>query len=105
MIILVDGLGFLGFLTILIANGIVCGDLWRHGGLVVLMAYNTVPWMICWYILSPKHSPVPVLRDSTKYTIVLFMASLLFKKPYDRPACFSMASIRHTAARIVGIRK
>lgn len=47
MIILVDGLGFLGFLTILIANGIVCSDLWGYGGVIVLMAYNSVPWMIC----------------------------------------------------------
>lgn len=52
MIILVDGLGFLGFLTILIANGIVCGDLRGNGGVIVLMTYNTVPWIICWYVIE-----------------------------------------------------
>ena len=44
----VDGLGFLGFLAIIIANSIVCSDLWHGGGIVVLLVYNTVPWIVCW---------------------------------------------------------
>ena len=44
----VDAFGFLGFLTILIANGIVCSHLRYFGGLVVFMAYDSVPWMVCW---------------------------------------------------------
>lgn len=46
----VDGLGFLGFLAIVITNGVVCSDLDESGGVVVLLAYNSVFWIVCWYV-------------------------------------------------------
>lgn len=41
-----DTLGFLCYLTLLIANGIIISD--YGSGPVVLFAYNSVPWMVCW---------------------------------------------------------
>ncbi len=40
-----DTLGFLSYLALLIANGIIIDDLWE--GPLVLYAYNSVPWMVC----------------------------------------------------------
>ena len=48
VLICVDSLGFLGFLAILIANGIIAEDLEYHGGLIVMLAYNSVFWIVCW---------------------------------------------------------
>lgn len=51
--VLVDGIGFLSFLALLITNGIVLGDLntriynGRHNGRIILLAYNTLPWIVC----------------------------------------------------------
>ena len=48
VLICMDLVGFLGFLAILIANGIIAEDLSYHGGLIVMLAYNSVFWIICW---------------------------------------------------------
>ncbi|KAL8848773.1 MAG: hypothetical protein Q9221_006244 [Calogaya cf. arnoldii] len=45
----VDGLGFLGYLAIIIVNGFVCSDMYEGGGIIVLQVYNSVFWIICWY--------------------------------------------------------
>ena len=45
-LVFMDGLGFLSFLALLIANGIVVNDMRR--GPRILMVYNSVPWMVCW---------------------------------------------------------
>ena len=44
--LLIDCLGFLSYLALLIANGIIVNDLWD--GPVILYTYNSVPWMVCW---------------------------------------------------------
>lgn len=44
----IDGFGFLGFLALIIANGIIMGRMWRESQRVVLMTYTSVPWMVCW---------------------------------------------------------
>lgn len=41
-----DTLGFLSYLALLIANGIIISDLWN--GPLMLYTYNSVPWMVCW---------------------------------------------------------
>jgi len=41
-----DMLGFLSYLALIIANGIIIGDLWH--GPTVLYTYNSVPWITCW---------------------------------------------------------
>ena len=46
VLVCVDALGFLGFLALLIANGIVVNDM--HRGPRILLVYNSVPWMLCW---------------------------------------------------------
>lgn len=46
----VDGLGFLGFLAIIITNAVVCSDMYYGGGIVVLLVYNSVFWIVCWYV-------------------------------------------------------
>ena len=52
VLIIVDALGFLSFLALLIANGIVISDFgwWRSIGHAVLLAYASVPWMFCWSV-------------------------------------------------------
>ena len=45
-LLFMDTLGFLSYLTLLIANGIIISDLYH--GPTVLFAYNSVPWMVCW---------------------------------------------------------
>lgn len=45
-LLFMDTLGFLCYLTLLIANGIIISD--YGSGPVVLFAYNSVPWMVCW---------------------------------------------------------
>ena len=49
-IVLMDSLGFLGFLAILITNGVIASNLqlWSGSGIIVMLSYNSVPWMICW---------------------------------------------------------
>lgn len=52
-LLFMDSLGFLGFLAILITNGIIGSnyDNSRWGGvkaLPALMIYNSVPWLACW---------------------------------------------------------
>lgn len=44
-LVFVDALGFLSFLALLIANGIIVDDMYR--GPTFLMIYNSVPWMFC----------------------------------------------------------
>ena len=48
----VESLGFLAFLALLIANGIIVhdmDDMWRYTtGDAMLMTYTSVPWMVCW---------------------------------------------------------
>ena len=49
LLLLADTVGFGGFLAILIANGVVSN---KHGGFigiarVLLMAYNSFPWVVC----------------------------------------------------------
>ena len=44
-VLAIDTLGFLGFLALLIANGIVVHDLYDGQQMYV---YNSVPWMVCW---------------------------------------------------------
>ena len=46
LLVFVDTLGFLGFLALLIANGIIVDHMYR--GPKILMIYNSVPWMFCW---------------------------------------------------------
>lgn len=52
IVMIVDALGFLSFLALLIANGIVASNLgwWRTTGDAVLLAYASVPWMFCWFV-------------------------------------------------------
>lgn len=51
ILIIVDTLGFLSFLALLIANGIVASELgYRRTGDAMLLAYASVPWMICWFV-------------------------------------------------------
>lgn len=45
-----DALAFLGFLTILIANGVVANHMGRYRASmdkIMLLAYNSFPWVIC----------------------------------------------------------
>lgn len=45
-----DALAFLGFLAILIANGVVAnhmGRYWTSVDKIMLLAYNSFPWVIC----------------------------------------------------------
>lgn len=50
-IVFVDTLGFLSFLALLIANGIVASHGPRyHEGHTFLLAYSSVPWLISWYV-------------------------------------------------------
>ena len=54
-ILFMDSLGFLGFLAILITNGIIGSnyDNVRWGGvkpIPALMIYNSVPWLVCWCV-------------------------------------------------------
>lgn len=50
IICIVDTLGFLGFLALLIANGIVVNNLRRVNQIYI---YNSIPWVICWYVSPP----------------------------------------------------
>lgn len=54
LLFIFDTLGFLSFLALLIANGIVATHLdMRHAnksaGGTFLLAYASVPWIFCWY--------------------------------------------------------
>ncbi len=46
-----DLLATLGFVALLITNGVVAGNLGNsidgHGDIVMLLAYNSFPWIIC----------------------------------------------------------
>lgn len=46
-----DVLAFLGFVAILVTNGIIAKDLgsspWVRVDAIMLMAYNSFPWVIC----------------------------------------------------------
>ena len=52
LIFLVDTLGFLAFLTLLIANGLTVRNLpdrrnvWRHKSHFILVSYNSFPWIL-----------------------------------------------------------
>ena len=61
-LLFMDSLGFLGFLAILITNGIIGSnyDNRRWGGvrpLPALMIYNSVPWLVCWCVHPDFHVP------------------------------------------------
>ena len=47
--VLVDGIGFLSFVTLLVMNGIILGDLNVYVGnrRITLLTYNTLPWAVC----------------------------------------------------------
>lgn len=45
-LVLVDTVGFLSYLALLIANGIIVDHL--YNGPQQLYVYNSVPWMVCW---------------------------------------------------------
>lgn len=51
-LVFVESLGFLAFLALLIANGIIVNNLhymWGSpSGNAMLMTYTSVPWMVCW---------------------------------------------------------
>lgn len=52
-ILFMDTLGFLGFLAVLIANGLISTDYsgFDYGGVPAippLMIYNSMPWLVCW---------------------------------------------------------
>lgn len=54
-LLFMDSLGFLGFLAILITNGIIASGYnnseWRGvRPLPALMIYNSVPWIVCWCV-------------------------------------------------------
>lgn len=51
ILIVVDALGFLSFLALLIANGIIASELgyWRTGD-AILLAYASMPWMFSWSV-------------------------------------------------------
>lgn len=43
-----DLLAFLGFLAMLITNGVVASDLYYNNiSKVMLLAYNSFPWIVC----------------------------------------------------------
>lgn len=43
-----DVLAFLGFVAILVTNGLVAQDLGYHAGsATLLLAYNSFPWVVC----------------------------------------------------------
>ena len=62
ILIIVDALGFLSFLALLIANGIVASRFrwWRSAGYAVLLAYASVPWMFSWSV-EPSLESVSML--------------------------------------------
>lgn len=58
LLLFMETLGFLGFLAVLIANGIVSADyegIPRWDGIKALpplMIYNSVPWLVCRFVLT-----------------------------------------------------
>ena len=50
----------LGFLAIVVTNGVVYGDLDESGGVLVLLAYNSVFCIVCWcvFITSIHFAPL-----------------------------------------------
>lgn len=72
VLLLIDSLGFALYVAILVANAIVTSNYNGnyYGGvkaLPALMTYNSMPWLICWYVDSPhRHSPFQ-LRKCSKY--------------------------------------
>lgn len=56
LIFCVDALGFLNFLALLIANGVVVqnyeGNHWDDlpSATATAMTYNSMPWIMCWYV-------------------------------------------------------
>lgn len=50
-LLVVDALGFLSFLALLIANGIIASKVrWWGASNAVLLTYTSVPWIFCWYV-------------------------------------------------------
>lgn len=45
-----DLLGFVAFLVFLIVNGITAAREHRRS-VIILLAYTSVPWMFCWYLV------------------------------------------------------
>ena len=76
-LVFMDGLGFMSFLTLLIVNGVVVDHMRR--GPRILMVYNSVPWMVCWYVLSLIHSNLwfTIGSNDGGSLAALFMALLL----------------------------
>ena len=76
-LVLLDGLGFFSFLTLLVANGVVVDHMRR--GPRILMVYNSVRWMGCWYVLSLVHENLWVTIGSNDvFLAALFMAIFMF---------------------------
>lgn len=77
-LIIVDAFGFLSFLTLLIANGIIAEGLgmWRNGD-AMLLAYTSVPWMFCWYVGFSLCICVSI--NVNTLGVAQFMASFFFK--------------------------
>ena len=69
VLIFMDTLGFLGFLAILITNGIISSNYgnvrWgKIKPLPALMIYNSVPWLVCWCVSS--RSPMSLSRSISR---------------------------------------
>jgi hypothetical protein len=52
LVVGVDALGFLSFLALLVANGIIASNMgsWQTAGDSILLTYTSVPWMFGWYV-------------------------------------------------------
>ena len=77
-LIIVDAFGFLSFLILLIANGVITEDLgkWRTGD-AMLLTYTSVPWMFCWYVRFSLFICVTI--NVKTFGVAQFMASSFFK--------------------------
>ena len=72
---IVDGLGFLGFLALIIANGVVISDMFTNDA--VLLAYTSMPWIINWY---GSWFPSPYSRFNKRVTCTsIIHATIVFE--------------------------
>ena len=69
LLVLVDGLGFFAYLSLMIANGIIIknyGGRYNSFGIAIMLTYNQFPWMVCWYdkhLCSPSFDFVLIFAD------------------------------------------
>lgn len=98
-LIVVDAFGFLGFLILLIANGVITEGLgmWRTGD-AMLLTYTSVPWMFCWYVRFSLFICVSI--NVNTFGVAQFMASSFFKAA--QKCCGAEAAWCAPIAAVVG---